>query len=628
MKISHTIFLAIAVAAALVYVLAVDREQLSTEQKQALALKLTDFTPQNIGAVEIENAGEEVRLVYRENRWQTRRPATDLADPEVVVTLLTALNNLKIVRPVDLSVVGNPGEKLEDLGLADPRQEVLLKGDGPPRRIVFGNEDPSGQLVYAQEFPGERIAQISSDIKDLLFRDPDEFRDPIVIRVAPEKIKVIRVESGQGDVQLVLENGFWQFSKPLRARADNQQVFEMIKTQLEQPIAEFVTNSREELVEYGLVNPRATISFWTAAEGEKDAIYELEIGKPVPDREEFVFASEPARDAVFIMPQAVLEPARIQLGQLRDRALVDYPVAAIERLEVTAGDGEDAASRVMLERGADGWYVLLSGNDRMPADQAAVAELLRALANAEIEEFVADVITDEARYGLDQADHRLVLHNSREHLERLHQERARQAGGQVGGLLPPEMLPRELTLEIARSEEGQQYVLNRNKSNIVTLREPLPELPRRAYGWRSLRLHGFNPARIVGLSYDPDNAEESLSFTREPGGIWELGTDREDFPNPAQLTDLAQSAVAALAVLRGVDWASDEVREEHGFTDPQLVVEYVVDDRDQPWRLIVGAERPGGGAYYARIDGVSGVFLLSQPHFQVISAPQKAGVRE
>ena len=28
-----------------------------------------------IGAIEIANAGEEVRLVYRDDRWQTRREA-------------------------------------------------------------------------------------------------------------------------------------------------------------------------------------------------------------------------------------------------------------------------------------------------------------------------------------------------------------------------------------------------------------------------------------------------------------------------------------------------------------------------------------------------------------------------
>jgi hypothetical protein len=118
----------------------------------------------------------------------------------------------------------------------------------------------------------------------------------------------------------------------------------------------------------------------------------VQFGGAVSNGTELVFARRLAHSNVVTVPRAAMERLRVPFSEFRERRLLGAAWPVVDQIDVR---GED---QFTLRRENGGWRVTEPLN--FAADGGLVTNLLIALAELQIADFVKDVVTDYAPYGL------------------------------------------------------------------------------------------------------------------------------------------------------------------------------------------------------------------------------------
>jgi hypothetical protein len=601
MKLAHTIILFFIAGLILAYIILVEREHPTTVGKGIRSASLAVFRPDNINVVEMENAGAETRITFRDGRWKVREPFEDYADPKAVKELIAGLATIEVIRKDRIDDGKERDRVYKELGLDTDKQSVVLKGDGPPIEIYFGIETPSGEGVYARQKPSSELAQIKKEARDRVLRKPDDFRDHHLARFEPKEIVEIRARRPDGDLELELKEGFWLFRKPLQAQADNQVVFDTLSKLTTTEIEKFVANTQETAADYGLSDPQGVIHLKSA----KGADFVIKLGNLTPDKKS-VYASVKERPGIFQVPEALRAFVALPPDQWQERRILRLPEEALREIDVqVAGHAE-----THLKRGSIGWLLDLDGKVNH-AQQSHVADLYRWLSQARVEEFAGNVKGKRAEFGLDQPQLRVRFKAlSPKKLREL------QSGLQVA---PPEMRekdwPEEAELLVGREEKGQVYIQTPFQGSVVTIPVgPLAEVPADPYKWRSLLLNAYVEDNFSWITYQPAN-EPTQRFDRGPGAEWRPAKGARE-----GVSQFVRESVSTLGRLRAVEY----VDSAEGMEMPLMAIEYRLEGYDTVYRLEVGAPA-GDRGYFARLRGLETPFILSRPDYEVLTLPLTAG---
>jgi hypothetical protein len=555
---------------------------------------LVQFNRQKVDRISIRNREAAIELEKSDSNWRMIKPLEDRADSDAVNQLLTSAEYLRAEDRLDDLGKGNKRKQfLKDLGLVKPRLRLKLHGHGMPDELLFGKDTAVDGRTYLRIQEQDPIFVISDELKRLVEVGPDFFRDHRLTPFLTTEVDRVILRVSGGEIELAKAQDNWELVRPIKARASNEIVTNLLHQINGTRIERFSRNESSTLGGNGLDPARRSVTFCA-----NDQKIEIVIGGPSPDNPDQIDVQIPGRVSVFGVDKALSASLNVSPNSLRDRKIARLNQDLIDR--ITIQSALDPA--FTLARRETQWFFVERG---VPANDAVVRDLVETLNSEEIREYVSDVGTDLAKYGLDRPQLRITFSSFT----------SENTAESDAGETPIS------TVIFGRTENGVVYAKLEEEPYIFLVSEDLlQQLPATAYKFRSREIYDLTRNQLERVSIEYANGSRA-ELERNQDGQWIV----RDAPNGQDEIAL-QSFLNALVGLRAVHWLGTP-RPALGIDQPALRIRIVaqIRDRRRQEEVLIGSATPTG-AHYAQIASDNSVFLLSAQDFKTLSAPLKRKV--
>ena len=601
-----TLILAVVVLAVFAYLRFFEMKQPSTEEARRQAQNVVNFDRSKIDGIIIQNGDEKIEIRRRDNKWRLETPIKDQADGALIENLLSDLETWQKEGTIPAKDIEADKSKLNEYGLNRPKLKLKLIGSDRPPEILFGKDAALEGRMYVRFENSKETFLARQTVKKDIDKKAEEFRDKKLTDVTTAQVRRIALKTPAGEMELEKKGEHWDIVKPLRARADDEKVGDLIAQITSARIQQFVTDDHGDLRPYGLAEPRGSITLFSQ-EGTKDQKVEiadsikvfgqedkgqmLQIGS-VPEKEkDQVYVRFAPRRAVYTLPKKIEETLNTKPADLRDYHLVRLDTNVLDRITIDVpGKGKTVLAR------KDGNWTIASRNDA-PADSGAVRRLIDALQNERVTTFVEDVASNLPKYGLDKP--RLQLTFSSFASENTAETKAGEEPF--------------ATLAVGKEDGDNVYARLTDEPFVVaTRRGLLDRIPADPLQWQELSIFKFKPDQIHRVSITTDK-ELSLERGENNQWRWLKGTGQIDGTN-------VQSLLNTLSNLHAVRWLG-ATKPQDGFEKPQLTLAFTTSpDNKVSHKLIIGAAA-NDGTWCAHVDGREGTFLISNSVLNSLRLP-------
>ena len=601
-----TLILAVVVLAVFAYLRFFEMKQPSTGEARRQAQNVVNFDRSKVDGIIIQNGDEKIEIRRRDNKWRLEIPIKDQADAALVENLLSDLETWQKEGTIPAKDIDADKSKLNEYGLNRPKLKLKLIGSDRPPEILFGKDAALEGRMYVRFENSKETFLAKQSVKKDLDKKAEEFRDKKLTDVATAQVRRIALKTPAGEMELEKKGDHWDIVKPLRARADDEKVGDLIAQVTTARIQQFVADDHGDLRPYGLAEPRGSITLFSQ-EARKDQKVEiadsikvfgqddkgqmLQIGS-VPEKEkDQVYVRFAPRGAVYTLPKKIEEALNTKPADLRDYHLVRIDTNVLDRITIDV-PGKD---KTVLAR-KDGNWTIASRNNA-PADSRAVRRLIDALQNARVTRFVEDVASNLPKYGLDKP--RLQITFSSFASENTAETKAGEEPF--------------ATLSFGKEDEDNVYARLTDEPFVVTARRGLlDQIPADPLQWQELSIFKLKPDQIHRLSITTDK-ELSLERGENNQWHWLKGTGQIDGNN-------VQSLLNTLSSLHAARWLG-AIKPQDGLEKPQLTLAFTTSSDDKtPHRLIIGAPA-NDGTWYAHVDDREGTFTISNSDLNSLRLP-------
>ena len=601
-----TLILAVVVLAVFAYLRFFEMKQPSTGEARRQAQNIVNFDRSKVDGIIIQNGDEKIEIRRRDNKWRLEIPIKDQADGALVENLLSDLETWQKEGTIPAKDIDADKSKLNEYGLNRPKLKLKLIGSDRPPEILFGKDAALEGRMYVRFENSKETFLAKQSVKKDIDKKAEEFRDKKLTDVTTAQVRRIALKTPAGEMELEKKGDHWDIVKPLRARADDEKVGDLIAQVTTARIQQFVADDHGDLRPYGLAEPRGSITLFSQ-EGRKDQKVEiadsikvfgqddkgqmLQIGS-VPEKEkDQVYVRFAPRGAVYTLPKKIEEALTTKPADLRDYHLVRIDTNVLDRITIDVpGKG-----KTVLARKDANWTIASRNN--APADSRAVRRLIDTLQNARVTRFVEDVASNLPKYGLDKP--RLQITFSSFASENTAETKAGEEPF--------------ATLSFGKEDGDNVYARLTDEPFVVTARRGLlDQISADPLQWQELSIFKLKPDQIHRLSITTDK-ELSLERGENNRWHWLKGTGQIDEKN-------VQSLVGALSSLHAARWLG-ATRPQDGLEKPQLTLAFTTSSDDKTsHRLIIGAPA-NDGTWCAHVDGREGTFAISNSDLNSLRLP-------
>jgi hypothetical protein len=601
-----TLILAVIVLGVFAYLRFFEMKQPSTGEARRQAQNVVNFDRSKVDGIIIQNGDEKIEIRRRDNKWRLEIPIKDQADAALVENLLSDLETWQKEGTIPAKDIDADKSKLNEYGLNRPKLKLKLIGSDRPPEILFGKDAALEGRMYVRFENSKETFLAKQSVKKDIDKKAEEFRDKKLTDVTTAQVRRIVLKTPAGEMELEKKGDHWDIVKPLRARADDEKVGDLLAQVTTARIQQFVADDHGDLRPYGLAEPRGSITLFSQ-EGRKDQKVEiadsikvfgqddkgqmLQIGS-VPEKEkDQVYVRFAPRGAVYTLPKKVEEALNTKPADLRDYHLVRIDTNVLDRITIDVpGKGKTVLAR------KDGNWTIASRNNA-PADSRAVRRLIDTLQNARVTRFVEDVASNLPKYGLDKP--RLQITFSSFASENTAETKAGEEPF--------------ATLSFGKEDGDNVYARLTDEPFVVTARRGLlDQIPADPLQWQELSIFKLKPDQIHRLSVSTDK-EVSLERGENNQWHWLKGTGQIDGNN-------VQSLLNTLSSLHAARWLG-AMKPQDGLEKPQLTLAFTTSSDDKtPHRLIIGAPAKDG-TWYAHVDGREGTFTISNSDLNSLRLP-------
>ena len=601
-----TLILAVVVLAVFAYLRFFEMKQPSTGEARRQAQNVVNFDRSKVDGIIIQNGDEKIEIRRRDNKWRLEIPIKDQADAALVENLLSDLETWQKEGTIPAKDIDADKSKLNEYGLNRPKLKLKLIGSDRPPEILFGKDAALESRMYVRFENSKETFLAKQSVKKDIDKKAEEFRDKKLTDVTTAQVRRIALKTPAGEMELEKKGDHWDIVKPLRARADDEKVGDLIAQVTTARIQQFVADDHGDLRPYGLAEPRGSITLFSQ-EGRKDQKVEiadsikvfgqddkgqiLQIGS-VPEKEkDQVYVRFAPRGAVYTLPKKIEEALNTKPADLRDYHLVRIDTNVLDRITIDVpGKGKTVLAR------KDGDWTIASRNNA-PADSRAVRRLIDTLQNARVTRFVEDVASNLPKYGLDKP--RLQITFSSFASENTAETKAGEEPF--------------ATLSFGKEDGDNVYARLTDEPFVVTARRGLlDQIPADPLQWQELSIFNLKPDQIHRLSITTD---KELSLERGDNNQWHWvkGTGQIDGNN-------VQLLLNTLSSLHAAEWLG-ATKPPDGLEKPQLTLAFTTSSDDKTsHRLIIGAPAKDG-TWYASVDGREGTFTISNSDLNSLRLP-------
>src|SRR2546425_9748589 len=273
-----TLVLAAITLGVFAYLRFVEMKQPSTEEAKRQAQNVVKFDRNKINGIVIQNGDEKIEMRRRDNRWRLETPIKDQADNSLIENLFSDLENWQKDGTISAKEVEADKSKLNEYGLNKPKLRLKLIGQDRPPEILFGKDAALEGKMYVRLEDSKETFLAGQSVKKDIDKKPEEFRDRKLTDLITAQVRRMTLKTPAGEMEMEKKGDHWDILKPLRARADDQKVGDLIAQITTARIQQFVTHDRGDLRPYGLAEPRGSITLFDQAE-KKDQ--KVEIGESI-----------------------------------------------------------------------------------------------------------------------------------------------------------------------------------------------------------------------------------------------------------------------------------------------------------------------------------------------------------
>lgn len=554
------------------------------------------FDRNSVEGIVLTSNEDKVELRKHGNQWMMEAPVKDRADQNAVVELLTRCETLQ-KEPI---AEGRAADKklLKSFGVAKPAIRLKLLGEEMPPELLIGKETAVEGKVYARLEGSNNVSVVSSELRNLIVRKPDEFRDHRLADFDATGVTQVAVKTAAGEIELTRQSGRWGLSKPLKARADDAKVAAFLGSVLGTQITAFQPDHSANLNSYGLSEPRGTVTFTTTGRSQPVV---LELGAR-DEKTGGVYARLSTREAVFLLPKESENILKLAPNDLRDRRLMRINLDLVDRITLRAA----GKAPLVLQRNQEEWMLRAetpgAAPATRPANSAKVMQLVKELQTRPVAAFVTDVASDLAQYGFDQPQLRVTFSSYASE-----NTAETQAGEEP-----------ILTLSFGKTEGDVVYARVEDEPFVVSVNKSLlDEISVEPFLWRSLAVFGFKPQEIVGLdvtTYTEGVPRPPVSLVSKDG---QWTADTGSVPGTLNTVNI-QSLVNTLAPLKAMEWVKRPQTPEASALSQ--TIEFKT-QAGQVYKLMLGSPGPDSTCL-AWIDGdADAAFRLSAPDVSALRLP-------
>lgn len=344
--------------------------------------------PREVVSVEILRSNVAIRLERTNSAWFLRAPIHYPVQSTGVERLLGLLGDLVPRSHLSGAEVSAQAGALSAFGLERPDVITLRTRDGM-NILRLGTRTPLGSQVYFQQVGQDGVFTADAGLLDALPSTAEDWRDRRLFN--PDTLVFDRLEIlGETEFEAALApGGTWGLIRPLVTRANDDQIRRLLTDAAETRVNGFVSDTLTVAAEeYGLAKPVAQMILKRGT----NEVLRIQFGRSPTNAPGEVIALRSDHGNVVRITNSILESLRRPLAAYRDRRLMP-PIAGLERLEVRAG-----SEPFTLEKQGTNWWVTTPR--RFPADGPWVRETFQRFMRLRIEDYLDDLGTDPARYGL------------------------------------------------------------------------------------------------------------------------------------------------------------------------------------------------------------------------------------
>src|SRR5438132_9336414 len=284
MRFRTTLILFALTAVLVVFIKFYETKRPNTEEANRRAQNVINFERDKIDGVVIQNGEERIELKRADKKWRLKSPVKDLADGSTVDSLLFELEDWKKDATISGKEIEADKSRMAEYGVAKAKLRLKLQGANAPPEILFGNNAALEGKTYVQLANSKDVFLAAQSIKNQISKKPEEFRDRKLTDTVATQVARLSLKTAAGEMELQKQADHWQIVKPLRARADDQKVNDLIAQITTSRIAKFVADDAGDLHPYGLTEPRGTVTIFTGDDKSGGSGQILQIGG-VPETE-------------------------------------------------------------------------------------------------------------------------------------------------------------------------------------------------------------------------------------------------------------------------------------------------------------------------------------------------------
>ncbi len=298
------------------------------------------FSPAEVTTIRLQVVGQPEILCEKQiplntditeatNEWKMTQPVETKANTRAVEDIVSALDGLKAV------VFEADGDyKPASYGLVQPRITVTLQESASDRiqKLRIGSDAETPGRIYVARPEHHAVYAVNREIYTKLNRTVFDLRDKRVIDF--QRTSTHQFTLRQGDNEIVCQknaNGDWEITAPLKLKADEKAVDDLLFGVDALRAVAFVDDRPRHLQPYGLDSPSIEASFMTP--GTEPTV--LLVGRMKGDN---IYVKAQNAEPVFLVKKTLLN-------------LVDTGVAGLRHKQILDFDSDDA-TRIVLKHGA------------------------------------------------------------------------------------------------------------------------------------------------------------------------------------------------------------------------------------------------------------------------------------
>lgn len=605
----NTLILAVIALAGVAYFRFFEMKRPSTEEARRQSQNMLNFDQTKIDGIVIQNGDQKIEIRRRDNKWRLETPIKDQADSALVETMLSDLENWQKDGTISAKEIDADKSKLAEYGLTNPKLKLKLLGHDRPPEILFGKDAAMEGRMYVRFQNSKETFLASQSVRKDIDKKPEEFRDKKLTDLSNEQVRRVILKTPAGEIELEKKDTHWEILKPLRARADDQKVNDLISQVTSARIGEFVAEDRGDLHPYGLAEPRGSITLFDHEQqkdqkveigesikvaGRDDKGQTLQIGGTPEKTKDQVYVRFAPRGSVYTLPKKIEEILNTKPADLRDNHLVRIDTNILDRITIEA----PGKTKTVLAR-KDGNWTIANRNNAL-ADSGAVRRMIDTLQNERVTKFVEDVASNLPKYGLEKPQLQLTFSSFASE-----NTAETKAGEQPFA-----------TIAFGKEEGDQVYARLTDEPFVVAVRRGLlDQISPDPLRWQDLSIFKFKPEQIHNLSVTSD---KELVLERDQNNQWH-SVKGSGAINQANL----QSVLKTVSNLYAVHWVGPTTAQQ-GFEKPELVISFTASpDNKTSYKLMIGA-RNNDGTFFARVDGRDGTFSINGADFDKLKLPLEA----